>query len=120
MVVNKVRNYRTVLKPATAYPRGVVAVQALICNGRSWRCCGEHPIPQGAHICVLVERPTTSHKSLSSRSRAGAGEGRQWSKAIVVCRVSEITSQVKSSQDQLELRNEAANKLGLEGGGGES
>ena len=31
------------------------------------------------------------------RSRAGAGEGRQWCKAIVVCRVSEITSQVKSS-----------------------
>jgi hypothetical protein len=30
------------------------------------------------------------------RSRAGAGEGRHWSKAIVVCRVSEITSQVKS------------------------
>ena len=29
--------------------------------------------------------------------RAGAGEGRQWCKAIVVCRVSEITSQVKSS-----------------------
>ena len=29
------------------------------------------------------------------RSRAGAGEGRQWCKAIVVCRVSEITSQVK-------------------------
>ena len=29
---------------------------------------------------------------------AGAGEGQQWSKAIVVCRVSEITSQVNSSQ----------------------
>ena len=36
------------------------------------------------------------------RSRAGAGEGQQWCKAIVVCRVSEITSQVKSSQVDLE------------------
>ena len=32
------------------------------------------------------------------RSRSGAGEGRQWCKAIVVCRGSEITSQVKPSQ----------------------
>ena len=42
------------------------------------------------------------------RSRAGAGEGQQWCKAIVVCRVSEITSQVKSSQVSLfavELRS---------------
>ena len=36
-------------------------------------------------------------------SRAGAGEGRQWCKAIVVCRVSEITSQVKSSQPYLRI-----------------
>ena len=37
------------------------------------------------------------------RSRAGAGEGQQWCKAIVVCRVSEITSQVKSSQVKSEV-----------------
>ena len=46
------------------------------------------------------------------RSRAGAGEGQQWCKAIVVCRVSEITSQVKSSLSILYISTMVCNICG--------
>ncbi len=49
-------------------------------------------------------RPRAQKVDPPRRSRAGAGEGRQWRKAIVVCRVSEMTSQVKSSQRRTPYR----------------
>ena len=42
-----------------------------------------------------VRLTTRAPHNRSMGAPNGAGEGRQWSKAIVVCRVSEITSQVK-------------------------
>ena len=54
------------------------------------------------HMARVIGPPR--NRDPPRRSRAGAGEGQQWCKAIVVCRVSELTSQVKSSQDSICMR----------------
>ena len=73
-------------------------------RGRAVRVCGG--AGQGRNVCVCAPwYPPPVARAIGPprnrdpprRSRDGAGEGRQWCKAIVVCRVSEITSQVKSS-----------------------
>ena len=51
------------------------------------------------HTCAPPVIGPPRNRDPPRRSRAGAGEGQQWCKAIVVCRVSEITSQVKSSRN---------------------
>ena len=52
-------------------------------------------LPCPPHMARVIGPPR--NRDPPRRSRAGAGGGQQWCKAIVVCRVSEITSQVKSS-----------------------